>query len=184
MSAIRSGLLTLAALCVTAVMLIGPSQAAAGSGGIGTDPTRGGAGSDPADCRGKARLLSNGKAAAPACAPKRVRRAIAAANKISRTKYQWGGGHGSFESKGYDCSGAVSYMLHGAGLLNTPLDSGSLASWGKKRKGKWITIYANSGHVYAVVAGLRWDTSGGPGPRWHSDMRSSAGFTVRHPAGL
>lgn len=163
------------------VLLIGPAKALAGSGGVGIDPPASG---NDANCRGKARLLNNGKAVAPACAPQRVQRAIRAANKISNTKYVWGGGHGSFESKGYDCSGSVSYMLHGAGVLNTPLDSGSLASWGNKRKGDWITIYANSGHVYAVVAGLRWDTSGGPGPRWHTDMRSSAGFTVRHPKGL
>ena len=163
------------------VLLIGPAKALAGSGGVGIDPPASG---NDANCRGKARLLSNGKAVAPACAPQRVQRAIKAANKISNTKYVWGGGHGSFESKGYDCSGSVSYMLHGAGVLNTPLDSGSLARWGKKRAGDWITIYANSGHVYAVVAGLRWDTSGGPGPRWHTDMRSSAGFTVRHPKGL
>lgn len=74
-------------------------------------------------------------------------------------------------------------MLHGAGMLKAPLASGGLATWGRKRTGKWITVYANAGHVYAVVAGLRWDTSGGPGPRWHEDMRSSAGFAVRHMNG-
>ena len=174
-------LVAIAVVITSAALLLTPGQAFAGSGGLGTDPP---SGNDSANCRGKARLLSSGKAVAPACAPRRVQRAIRAANKISNTKYVWGGGHGSFESKGYDCSGAVSYMLHGAGVLDTPLDSGSLARWGNKRKGDWITIYANSGHVYAVVAGLRWDTSGGPGPRWHTDGRSSAGFTVRHPKGL
>ena len=172
--------LAIAAIITSAALLLAPASALAGSGGVGMDPPAAGG----ANCKGKARLLSNGDAAAPACAPRRVQRAIKAANRINDTKYVWGGGHGSFESKGYDCSGAVSYMLHGAGVLSTPLDSGSLAGWGNKRAGKWITIYANSGHVYATVAGLRWDTSGGPGPRWHTDMRSSAGFTVRHPKGL
>lgn len=161
----------------SAALLLAPVRALAGSGGVGLEPPQG-------DCHGKARLLDNGKAAAPACAPRSVQRAVRAANQISNTQYQWGGGHASFQSKGYDCSGAVSYMLHGGGMLNTPLTSGSLAGWGAKRKGDWITIYANAGHVYAVVAGLRWDTSGGPGPRWHADMRSSAGFAVRHPKGL
>lgn len=169
--------LTIAVLIASVTLLLAPGSALAGSGGLGTEPPSG-------ECHGKARLLDNGKAAAPACAPRRVQRAIRAANRISDTKYQWGGGHASFQSKGYDCSGAVSYMLHGGGLLNVPLTSGSLAGWGKKRRGEWITVYANGGHVYAVVAGLRWDTSGGPGPRWHADMRSSAGFAVRHPKGL
>ena len=74
-------------------------------------------------------------------------------------------------------------MLHGARMLKTPMTSGSLASWGKKKKGKWITVYANSGHTYAMVAGLRWDTSGGPGPRWHKSKRSRAGYKVRHYKG-
>ena len=176
-------LLVIAMTAISAMLLLSPGRAVAGSGGVGVDPPAGGAGDQ---CRGKghARLLNNGKARAPRCAPRSVQRAIRAANKISRTKYQWGGGHASFQSKGYDCSGAVSYMLHGGGLLGTPLTSGSFAGWGRKRRGDWITIYANSGHVYAVVAGLRWDTSGGPGPRWHRDMRPQAGFTVRHPKGL
>ena len=77
-------------------------------------------------------------------------------------------------------------MLHGAGrkILSSPLPSGPLAKWGEAGPGEWISVYANSGHAYAVVAGLRWDTSGGKGPRWHEDSRSSAGFKVRHPAGL
>ena len=128
-------------------------------------------------------MLPNGKAIPPDNAPRRVVKAIKAANEIRKTKYVWGGGHGSFESKGYDCSGAVSYMLHGARMLKTPMTSGSLAHWGKKKKGKWITVYANSGHTYAMVAGLRWDTSGGPGPRWHKSKRSRAGYKVRHYKG-
>jgi hypothetical protein len=123
---------------------------------------------------------------APAGAPQAVKDAIAAANAIADMPYVWGGGHGSFESSGYDCSGAVSYALNGAGLLTSPLDSTGLTTWGEPGEGNWISVYGNSGHVYAVIAGLRWDTSdtGGTGPSWHTDMRSSAGFIPRHPAGL
>ena len=165
-----------AALLVTVAFFLLVSASAVAGGGLSTQPTKSGT-------PGKATLLPNGKAIPPDNAPKRVVKAIKAANEIRKTKYVWGGGHGSFESKGYDCSGAVSYMLHGARMLKTPMTSGSLASWGKKKKGKWITVYANSGHTYAMVAGLRWDTSGGPGPRWHKSKRSRAGFTVRHYKG-
>lgn len=133
---------------------------------------------------GKAKLLKNGNALPPPDAPRRVVRAIKAANKINKTKYQWGGGHGSFKSRGYDCSGAVSFMLRGAKMLKRPMASGSLMNWGRRGKGKWITVYAHGGHTYAMVAGLRWDTSGGPGPRWHKDKRSKRGFTVRHFRGF
>jgi cell wall-associated NlpC family hydrolase len=131
-------------------------------------------------------LGSDGLAVAPIGAPQAVKDAIAAANAIASYPYVWGGGHGSFESSGYDCSGAVSYALHGAGLLTSPLDSTGLTTWGEPGEGNWISVYGNSGHVYAVIAGLRWDTSdtGGTGPSWHTDMRSSAGFIPRHPAGL
>ena len=183
--AVRVALFAITALLA---LMIVPAASLGASGGLGLNPSSsgggGGGGGESGTCKKKAKLLSNGKAAAPSCAPTRVKRAIKAANKISRTKYVYGGGHGSFQSKGYDCSGAVSYMLHGAGVLSTPLTSGSLAGWGSERKGKWISVYANSGHVYAIVAGLRWDTSGGAGPRWHSDKRSPRGFTVRHPRGL
>lgn len=164
-----------AVLATLAILLVASAPANAGGGLSTQNPVSGKA--------GKAKLLKNGKAIPPAGAPKRVVKAIKAANRIRKTKYVWGGGHGSFQSKGYDCSGAVSYMLRGARMLKTPLTSGSLMGWGKKKKGKWITVYANSGHTYAVVAGLRWDTSGGPGPRWHKDMRSRRGFAVRHYKG-
>lgn len=131
----------------------------------------------------RATLLASGDAAAPASAPAAVKAAIAAANQINETPYVWGGGHGSFTSSGYDCSGAVSYALNGAGLLSSPLDSTGLTTWGVAGAGRWITVYANAGHAYAVIAGLRWDTSGGAGPRWHSDARSSAGYIARHPDG-
>jgi cell wall-associated NlpC family hydrolase len=130
-----------------------------------------------------ATLLPDGRAVPPAGAPPAVVAAIEAANAISDTPYLWGGGHGSFESSGYDCSGAVSYALHAGGFLSSPLDSTGLAFWGEEGAGSWITVYAYSGHAYAVIAGLRWDTSGGAGPRWHADMRSSAGFVARHPSG-
>jgi hypothetical protein len=112
-----------------------------------------------------------------------VAAAIEAANAISDMPYVWGGGHGSFEDSGYDCSGAVSYALHGGGFLASPLDSTGLAFWGEPGPGSWITVYAYSGHAYVVIAGLRFDTSGGAGPRWHPDARSSAGFVARHPSG-
>jgi hypothetical protein len=130
----------------------------------------------------RARLV-NGRAIAPAGAPAAVRSAIAAANRIAHKPYDYGGGHASFESAGYDCSGAVSYALHGAGLLGSPLPSGALMSWGKPGPGRWITVYAHGGHAYAVIAGLRWDTSGdasGDGPRWHADQISSSAYTARH----
>jgi peptidoglycan hydrolase CwlO-like protein len=130
-----------------------------------------------------AELLPNGLAAPPADAPAAVVAVIEAANRIAHTPYIWGGGHGSFDSPGYDCSGAVSYALNGGGFLDSPLDSTGLSFWGVPGYGSWITVYANSGHAYAVIAGLRWDTSGGAGPRWHSDMRSGAGYVARHPAG-
>lgn len=129
----------------------------------------------------------DGRAIAPADAPLAVKAAIEAANQIVDAPYSWGGGHGSFESSGYDCSGAISYALHGAGLLDTPLDSTGFTTWGEPGGGSWITVYANSGHAFAVIAGLRWDTSGdasGTGPSWYTEMRSSAGYVVRHPSGL
>ncbi len=134
-----------------------------------------------------ATLADDGSAIAPANAPAAVTGAIAAANSIKDAPYAWGGGHGSFESSGYDCSGAVSYALHGGGLLSAPLDSGGLMSYGDPGPGNWITVYAHSGHAFVVIAGLRWDTSGdssGTGPSWYSGPIPSAGYTVRHPPGL
>ena len=130
-------------------------------------------------------LQPNGLAAAPAAAPPAVKAAIAAANSIATTPYVWGGGHGSWYSYGYDCSGAVSFALYGAGLLDTPLTSGSLESYGEPGPGKWITIYANATHAYVVIAGLRWDTVGdanGTGPRWHAEPPYPAGLR-RPPPG-
>jgi peptidoglycan hydrolase CwlO-like protein len=129
-------------------------------------------------------FISESQASAPASAPEAVKAAISAANAIATTPYIWGGGHGSFESEGYDCSGAVSYALHGGGFLESPLDSTGLETWGEPGPGQWITVYANSGHAWMVVAGIAFDTVGGPGPRWHNPwVDSPEGFVARHPAG-
>ena len=111
---------------------------------------------------------------------------IAAANRIATTPYKYGGGHGDFSDTGYDCSGSVSYALHGGGLLSTPLDSSGLMRYGKPGKGRHVTIYANPGHAYMVINGRRFDTTGRAqtGTRWQPSGRSSAGYVVRHPAGL
>jgi septal ring factor EnvC (AmiA/AmiB activator) len=132
----------------------------------------------------EAELISESEASAPASAPQAVKDAIAAANAIATTPYIWGGGHGSFESSGYDCSGAVSYALHGGGMLDSPLDSTGLSTWGEPGPGRWITVYANAGHAWMVIAGIAFDTSGGAGPRWHDPwVNSPEGFIARHPAG-
>ena len=134
----------------------------------------------------KATALSNGVALPPLEAPEAVRQIIEAGNSIARTPYKWGGGHGKWTDTGYDCSGSVSFALAAAGLLSAPLASGPLMSWGRAGKGKWVTIYSNPGHVYLVVAGVRFDTSAPreTGSRWANTMRSTAGYVARHPPGL
>ncbi|MGB7686062.1 MAG: hypothetical protein WBL45_09815 [Solirubrobacterales bacterium] len=129
-------------------------------------------------------FINESEASAPASAPPAVQAAISAANAIATTPYIWGGGHGSFESSGYDCSGAVSFALHGGGFLESPLDSTGLSTWGEPGPGRWITVYGNAEHAWMIIAGLAFDTSGGAGPRWHSSPASSTeGFIARHPAG-
>jgi peptidoglycan hydrolase CwlO-like protein len=131
-----------------------------------------------------AQLITESEASAPASAPEAIKGAIAAANAIAYTPYIWGGGHGSFESEGYDCSGAVSYALHGGGFLESPLDSTGLETWGEAGPGKWITVYANAEHAWMMIAGIAFDTVGGPGPRWHDPpVDSPEGFIARHPPG-
>jgi peptidoglycan hydrolase CwlO-like protein len=128
--------------------------------------------------------ISESQASVPSEAPAAVAAAIEAANSIATTPYIWGGGHGSFESSGYDCSGAVSFALHGGGLLESPLDSTGLETWGEAGPGQWITVYANAEHAWMIIAGLAFDTVGGPGPRWHSSpVDSPEGFIARHPSG-
>jgi cell wall-associated NlpC family hydrolase len=131
----------------------------------------------------QARVLRDGTAQAPSDAPDVVKRVILAANEIAKFPYKWGGGHGSWRDSGYDCSGSVSFALAGAGFLNRPLASGALARWGQDGPGDWITIYANGGHTFMVVAGLRFDTSGRgrAGTRWQDGARPTGGFAVRHP---
>jgi cell wall-associated NlpC family hydrolase len=128
--------------------------------------------------------ISESQASVPAGAPPAVQAAIEAANSIATTPYIWGGGHGSFESSGYDCSGAVSFALNGGGFLSSPLDSTGLSTWGEPGPGQWITVYANAGHAWVIIAGLAFDTSGGAGPRWHTEpVSSTEGFIARHPPG-
>jgi hypothetical protein len=135
----------------------------------------------------KARISSDGRTAqAPADAPEEVQEVIAAANEITDKPYRYGGGHGKFDDTAYDCSGAVSFALHGAGLVTRPLDSTDFESWGARGKGQWMTVYANSGHAYLVVAGLRFDTSGSgeSGPRWRTARATTRGYVARHAVGL
>jgi cell wall-associated NlpC family hydrolase len=136
-------------------------------------------------------ILPNGMAAAPATSPQGVKDAIAAATQIIGKPYVYGGGHNlKFTSRGYDCSGTVSYALHGANILKAPLDSSSFMKWGLKGAGTWFTVYTNPSHAFAIIAGLRLDTSaaGDPsglsGPRWRPVLRSTKGFTARHPVGF
>jgi peptidoglycan hydrolase-like protein with peptidoglycan-binding domain len=118
--------------------------------------------------------------------PDVVQRVIAAGDRIATLPYKYGGGHASFDDTGYDCSGSVSYALHGGGLLDSPLDSSDFMSWGEPGPGRWITVYATPGHAYLVVNGRRFDTSGqsATGSRWQPNDRSSSGYTARHPAGF
>jgi hypothetical protein len=185
-----------------AVALV-PSAALASPGGVGTTSSDEGAVTNPPPATGectpeggglangtcapvkRARLIA-GKAVAPRSALESVKQVIEAANRIRTTPYVWGGGHARWSDRGYDCSGSVGYALHGGGLLEVPMTSGEMARWGVPGKGRWITIYANKRHVFAVIAGLRWDTVGSDsetGPRWHEDMVSTAGFVARHPQG-
>lgn len=174
----------IAVLALTAVAALLPAMAKADTpGGVASTTPE----VTPTGPPGKA-MLVNGRAIPPANAPAAVKKVIAAANKIRTKPYVYGGGHARWWDSGYDCSGAVSFALRGAGLITSPMPSGSLAGWGSAGKGRWITVYANGGHAYAVIAGLRWDTAGvasGTGPRWHKSLRAAASgpFVARHPAG-
>jgi cell wall-associated NlpC family hydrolase len=135
--------------------------------------------------------IVNGVAYAPDQAPDQVKQAIWAANQIVGMPYRLGGGHKlGFTDHAYDCSGTVSFAMHGAGLLARPRDSSSFLRFGAAGAGQWITVYTNSGHAFAVIAGLRLDTSaagdpaGGSGPRWRPNLRSTRGYKARHPRGL
>ena len=177
------------ALVLTACLLVSaPAAALAGDGAVSPSDQR----YQPAK---KAKIV-NGFAIPPKSAPKKVKRAIAAANEIVEKPYRYGGGHASVKDKGYDCSGTVSYALIGAKLLKSPLDSSGFMSWGAKGPGKWITVYAHGGHAFVEIAGLRLDTGyrdpngakygqkPGSGPRWNKAGRDTARYRVRHPRGF
>jgi hypothetical protein len=168
---------------VFALALIAPGSASAACTTGGMSPAE----IDVCTPTAKAKLLPNGMLVPPKSAPARVKKVIAAANRIRSKPYVWGGGHAKWWDKGYDCSGAVSFALRGGKFIDSPLPSGPLMSWGEAGEGRWISVYSNPGHAYAVIAGYRWDTSGNTngetGPRWHADLRDNVGFTARHPAG-
>ena len=183
-------------LGLAGLLLIGSLLAAAPATGqtestTTTTPIPGAPEGETNPLTGLSTIQPGGMASIPAGAPYSVAAAINAANRIHRRTYIWGGGHRSFKAKGYDCSGAVSYVLHAAGVLSSPLVSGQLASWGTYGPGTWITVYANKTHTYMVIAGLRYDTSPrgewidqGRGPRWRYTLRDNIGFAVRHYPGL
>ena len=146
---------------------------------------------DTADLVDAATLTRDGRATVPPGAPARVAQIIRGANEVARKPYVYGGGHGRLADEtwidtAYDCSGSISFALATAGLADAPMDSGTLAGWGKPGPGRWVTIYANAGHAFMTVAGLRFDTSGRreTGSRWQTAPRGTAGFTLRHPPGL
>jgi cell wall-associated NlpC family hydrolase len=189
----------LAACGAASAALLAAGTAAADSGGVGapgstpppttTTPTATPPPPTTTTPGAKGRIGANGLAIAPASAPPAVKAVIAAANRIATKPYIWGGGHGRWWDRGYDCSGSVSYALHGGSFLTSPMDSTDLEGWGSRGPGSWITVYANAGHAYAIIAGLRWDTSGNArgisGPRWHKNLRTaqSGSYVVRHPTG-
>jgi hypothetical protein len=169
--------LVLSALALTP----GAASAACDGGGVSSAEV------DICTPTAKAKLLENGMLVPPKSAPPKVKAVIAAANKIRTKPYIFGGGHARWWDRGYDCSGSVSYALHGGNFLESPLPSGPMAKLGLTGEGRWITVYSNPGHAYAVIAGFRWDTSGNTdgstGPSWHEDLRDNVGFVARHPAG-
>lgn len=176
----------MAALLFAAIALGSPARASAEvPWGAGCMPLPPGMTRSAATCGSE---LVAGRAIAPAGAPAVVKQVIAAANHIRHRPYVWGGGHRSWFTRGYDCSGAVSYALHGANLVSTTMVSGQFEGWGDAGPGKWITVYANAEHVFMVVAGLRFDTRGDPfgtsGPRWHRAWVDPLRFVPRHPLGL
>jgi hypothetical protein len=186
----RSRKLWLAGLLLVA-SLAGAVPAMAQTGGAGPPGSTTTTTTTTTTSSGTAQLQPDGTALAPASAPWQVRKAINAGNRIHTRPYIWGGGHRRFKSRGYDCSGAVSYVLHAAGLLRSPLSSGPLMAWGAPGIGSWITVYANRSHAWMTVAGLRYDTSAvgeslnqGSGPRWRASMRVGTGYAARYYPGF
>jgi len=162
-----------------------------GGAGVGAPPTAPSTAAQPV-VQGDVAKIIHGVAYAPSFAPIQVKRAIWAGNKIRLKPYIYGGGHGTWNDAGYDCSGSVSYVLHAAGLLKVSMDSTGFESWGQKGVGQWITVYTNPSHAFVEIAGIRFDTSAeddpdpppGTGPRWRPLMTGTAGFEARHPANL
>lgn len=184
---------TVVAFLFAAVLVVLPARAGAatanptGGTSYGSSPSSHAKASQQAPVPvPNATIGSDGLAVAPAGAPPQVVALIAAGNQIASLPYKYGGGHGDFADTAYDCSGSVSFALHGAGLLDTTLDSTGLTHWGVAGAGAWITVYGNKTHAYLVVAGLRFDTSGQKkaGTRWQAEPRSSKSFKIRHPLGL
>ena len=177
----KAGMAMIVALAAIAVAAPGSASARCTTGGLTPAEV------DICTPTAKARLLENGMLIPPKSAPARVKMVIAAANKIRSKPYIWGGGHARWWDRGYDCSGSISFALHGGEFLESPLPSGPMESWGLAGEGRWITVYANAGHAYAVIAGVRLDTSGDEGgetgPRWHTELRDNVGYVSRHPAG-
>jgi hypothetical protein len=186
-----SNKLLLLALCVACPLVAAPGAMAQSSSAT----SGGGASFVPPPPPPAKATLKDGRLLAPASAPTRIKRVIAAANQIVEKPYVYGGGHKPYRrgwlDRGYDCSGSVSHALHGGGFLRSPLPSGPLMSWGRSGPGSWLTVYASGGHAYLVVAGFRFDTSmhdsdaPGPstGPRWSRTLRRSDAFVARHPNG-
>jgi hypothetical protein len=136
---------------------------------------------------GKTGTMQDGHVSAPEAAPSQVQAAVAAANSIAGCAYEYGGGHGSGESRTFDCSGAASYVLRAAGALDEAMPSKSFRRYGQSGPGQWLSVWAKDEHVFLVVAGVRYDTGwhGGPeGPRWTTKSRPASGYVIRHPAGL
>jgi hypothetical protein len=189
----RLSLATLVTVLVLAAPGVAWADAQTGGVGTGSVPTAPTAptpsGSSRSSVPGARARIVNGVAYAPAGAPAPVKRLIWAVNAIVRKPYIYGGGHASFRDRGYDCSGLVSYAMHAAGLLGSPMGAPAFLRFGTAGRGSWITVWARSGHVFAQVAGLRLDTTPYPsrgveGPRWRPQMRDVGAFTPRHPAGL
>jgi hypothetical protein len=193
MTSLRLRTTLLGCLLLSLGCLVPSGALAETSGGAQANPPNSGGVSpdDPRFAPAKKGKIINGVAFAPRGAPPQVVAVINAANQIVRTPYRWGGGHRSFTDSAYDCSGSVSFALHGANFVTAPLDSSSFMHWGLAGVGKWITVYTNPGHAFMVVAGLRFDTGmrdrnvqgtfPGSGPRW-GRARVTNGFSARHPS--
>jgi cell wall-associated NlpC family hydrolase len=165
---------------------VDPVEAQAGRDLEQVDDLASGAASGRDEILVKAEVLKNGVALPPLEAPAEVKAIFEAGNVIARSPYKWGGGHGKWQDNGYDCSGSVSYALNAGGFVNASMPSGGYMRWGKPGKGKWITIYTNPGHVFMVVAGVRFDTvaRGQTGSRWINDPTDTSGYVARHPPGF